>query len=160
MTSSLFPEKYGKLAGANIFGLFYNVLRSMYSDNYIHIKIGDNLSDQVAQNIGLRQVDNLSPILFKLFLNNLPSCFDASDGKLVLENVKFTCLMYADDLVLLSETEKGLQSCLSKLSVFYTNELTVNLKKKLIYLVNLKENLGQSFCLIMLKLRTFGHINI
>ena len=38
--------------------------------------------------------------------------------------------MYADDLVLLSTTGKGLQSCLNKLSIFCdANGLTVNLKK-------------------------------
>ena len=38
--------------------------------------------------------------------------------------------MYADDLGLLATTEKGLQSCLNKLSVFCdANGLTVNLKK-------------------------------
>ena len=119
-----------KLCSANISGLFYSVLKSMYSDKYILIKVGDSLSEQVAQNIGLRQGDNLSPYLFKLFLNNLPSCFDASDDQVILENVSFNCLMYADDLVLLSTTEKGLQSCLNKLSIFCdANGLTVNLKK-------------------------------
>ena len=38
--------------------------------------------------------------------------------------------MYADDLVLLFTTEKGLQSCLNKLTIFCdANGLTVNLKK-------------------------------
>ena len=68
--------------------------------------------------------------MFKLFLNNLPSCFDASDDRVILENVSFGCLMYADDLVLLFTTEKGLQSCLNKLSIFCdAHGLTVNLKK-------------------------------
>ena len=38
--------------------------------------------------------------------------------------------MYAGDLILLSTTEKGLQSCLNKLSIFCdANGLIVNLKK-------------------------------
>ena len=45
-----------KLCSANIPGLFYNVLKSMYmyKDTYIHIKVGDSLSAQVAQHIGLK----------------------------------------------------------------------------------------------------------
>ena len=43
-----------KLCSANIPGLFYSVFKSMYSDTYIHINVGDSLSEQVAQNIGLK----------------------------------------------------------------------------------------------------------
>ena len=108
---------------------YISVLKSLYSDNYIHIKVCDSLSEQVAQNIGLTQDNNLSPNLFKLFLNNLPSCFDASDDQVVFENVSFSYLTYADDLVLISTTEKRLQSRLNKLSIFCdANGLTVNLK--------------------------------
>ena len=95
-----------KLCSANISGLFYSVLKNMYSDKYSHIKVGDSLSEQVAQNIGLRQGNHLSPYLFKQFLHNIPSYFDASTDQVILENVSFSCLMYAGDLVLLSTTEK------------------------------------------------------
>ena len=52
-------------------GLFYNVIKNMYSENDILIKVGNSLSEQVRQHIGLRQGDNLSPNLLKLFLNDL-----------------------------------------------------------------------------------------
>ena len=43
-------------------------------------------------------------------------CFDTSDNQVVLENSRFSCLMYANYLVLLSTTVTGLQKCLDKLS--------------------------------------------
>ena len=95
-----------------------NVIKYMYSDNDIHIKVGNSLSEQVRQHIGLRQGDNLSPNLFMLFLNNLSKCFDASDDHVELSNINFSCLMYADDLVLLSTSGTELQSCQNKLSGF------------------------------------------
>ena len=101
----------------------------MYSEfeNCIQIKVGNNSSEPVSQNVGVRQEDNLSPYLFKLFLNGLPSCFDE---KVALDSIHFSCLLYADDLLLLSTTEAGLQRCLNKLSLYCCdNGLTVNLKK-------------------------------
>ena len=35
-----------KLCNANISGLFYNVIKNMYSENDIHIKVGNSLSVQ------------------------------------------------------------------------------------------------------------------
>ena len=119
-----------KLCKVNISGLFYNVLKNMYSENCIQIKVGNNLSEQVSQNVGVRQGDNLSPNLFKLFLNDLPACFDEEDDQVSLDSISFSCLLYADDLLLLSTTEAGLQRCLNKLSLYCCdNGLTVNLKK-------------------------------
>ena len=36
-----------KLCNANISGLFYSAIKNMYSENDIHIKVGNNLSEQV-----------------------------------------------------------------------------------------------------------------
>ena len=70
----------------------------MYSENDIHIKVGNSLSEQIRQHIGLRQ---------GLFLNDLSKYFDASDDQVKLGNINFCCLIYADDLVLLSTSETG-----------------------------------------------------
>ena len=37
-----------KLCNANKSSLFYNVIKNMYSENGIHIKVGNSLSDQDA----------------------------------------------------------------------------------------------------------------
>ena len=66
---------------------------------------------------GYRQGDGLSPMLFNIFTNDLPDIFDHSKTDPVqLDTTKLNCLLYADDLVLLSESEKGLQSCLEQLN--------------------------------------------
>ena len=102
----------------------------MAAENDIHIKVGNSVSEQVREHFGLRQGDDLSPNLFKLFLNDLSKCFDASDDQVELCNINFSCLMYEDDLVLLSTSETGSQSCVNKRSIFCAlHGLTVNLKK-------------------------------
>jgi hypothetical protein len=52
--------------------------------------------------------DNVSPNLFKLFINDLPDVFDNSCQPVTLDVSKLSCLMYADDIILLSETSEGL----------------------------------------------------
>ena len=61
---------------------------------------------------GVRQGDNLTPNLFKIFINDLPTIFNANCKPVELEKYSFNCLMYADDVILLSEIADGLQNCL------------------------------------------------
>ena len=140
-----------KLCKVNISGLFYNVLKNMYSENCIQIKVGNNSSEQVSQNVGVGQGDKLSPNLFKLFLNDLPSCFDEKDDQVSLDSISFSCLLYADDLLLLSTTEAGLQRCLNKLSLYCCdNGMTVNLKKtQIITFSKSGRKSNCNFCLTM-----------
>jgi hypothetical protein len=57
---------------------------------------------------GVRQGDGLIPMLFNIFTNDPPDIFDHSKTDPVqLDTTKLNCLLYADDLVLLSECELG-----------------------------------------------------
>jgi hypothetical protein len=51
----------------------------------------------------------LSSNLFKLFLNDLPEIFKNASGSVNVNNNRVDCLMYADDIVIFSETQEGLQ---------------------------------------------------
>ena len=111
--------------------LFYNVIKNIYSQTYLSVKVDPySITDSIQSFIGVRQGDNLNSILFNLFINDIPSIFDHSCAPVQLDHSKISCLMYADDLILLSETAEGLQNCLSKLST-YCEEwgLQVNVKK-------------------------------
>ena len=57
-------------------------------------------------NIGVKQGCVLSPTLFNVYVSNLPDIFDESRDHVDLYDTKLNCLMYADDLVLMSETAK------------------------------------------------------
>ena len=64
---------------------------------------------------GVRQGENLSPILFALFLNDMQSYIEPNGG-LVIEQthdenivwLKLLILLYADDTVILSDNAKDL----------------------------------------------------
>ena len=96
------------------------------------VKTSVGYSDYFYCNVGLRQGENLSPILFSLFLNdlkdflasnvvgiNLP-CSLADDCNFIdVENyVYLFLLLYADDTVLLAETANDMQTCLNSLQQY------------------------------------------
>lgn len=54
--------------------------------------------------MGVKQADNLSPNLFTIFINDLPEYLNPSPDPVILNLHPFHCLMYADDIVLLSSS--------------------------------------------------------
>ena len=74
--------------------------------------------------------DGLSPVLF-FFMNDLPEYFRAHNCPgIELGNQSLNCLMYADDLLVISNSPEGLQQ---SLNVIYKHaqewKLKVNTKK-------------------------------
>ena len=98
---------------------FYSIVKDMYSNTKIVFKKGNRLSDPVSFKCGVKQGGGLSPLLFSIFTNDIPTLVrDEIYAPLKLLDVDTSCLLYADDLVLLSESESGLLSCLDKLNVY------------------------------------------
>ena len=61
---------------------------------------------------------------------DIPGIFDDLCAPALLGQIKINCLMYADDLVLLSESKNGLQNCLNKLHEYTLKwGLKLNIKK-------------------------------
>ena len=89
----------------------------MYQKTELHVCIKtdrSNVTDSFSSNIGVRHGDNLSPILFKFIFKDLPEIFDQTCNPVTLNSLKLNCLLYADDIVLLSETAEGLQNSLDR----------------------------------------------
>lgn len=74
----------------------------------------DSYSETFQCNKGIRQGDNLSPILFSTFLNDMPQILkDNCCPGLHLEKSLINFLMFAADLVIVSSTPEGLQKYLN-----------------------------------------------
>lgn len=69
---------------------------------------------------GVRQGDTDSPILFNITMDDLVSSIDPSVG-VKLGDVRIGCLLFADDIVLLSNTHHGIREHLIRLQSFLTN---------------------------------------
>lgn len=76
---------------------------------------------------GVKQGDRLRPTLFNYFINDLHSVFDNTCDPVHLNNTSISSLCFADDLVILSKSQAGLQNSFNKLEKYcYKWQLTVN----------------------------------
>ena len=75
-------------------------------------------TDWFKTNYGVKQGDNLSPTLFSIYLNDLAT--ELKDMKLgtMLGDMHICILLYADDIVLISENEQNLQNMLDHVNAW------------------------------------------
>jgi hypothetical protein len=74
----------------------------------------------------------LSPLLFNIYLDELPKLFEKtqSDPFVFQNGTAINSLLYADDLIILSQSKSGLQNCLHQLNEWCRKWLMeVNTKK-------------------------------
>lgn len=103
----------------------------MYSNSKFVVKKNNLLSEAGKSERGVRQGDGLSPLLFTIFINDIDKIFDqTTTDPVVLNSTKLNCLIYADDVLLLSESKEGLQSCLNALQLYCDYwKLQINIEK-------------------------------
>ena len=104
----------------------------MYCNTKVAVQDGNglNISPFFNSLVGVRQGDNLSPTLFNIFVNDIPKLFDSSCAPASFGNIAIKCLMYADDLIVISESYSGLQNAMDKLEDYCTSwSLRVNVAK-------------------------------
>ena len=70
---------------------------------------------------GVRQGCNLSPLLFNLFTSDLEQELGVNNAGIEMFNTRLDLLMYADDIILLSQSASGLQNIFRLYSHFAGN---------------------------------------
>lgn len=126
-----------KLLQRNVNGNFYQILKSMYKNDRLCVKIGCKMTDFFPSEVGVRQGDVLSPNLFKYFINDLPGILLKKSDTISLNDKQIPCLLYADDLVLVADSKEKLQIKLDILQT-YCEEwcLDINTDKTKIIIFN------------------------
>ena len=126
-----------KLHQHGVGGNLMKVIQSMYSQVYYQVKCNNGLSSPFLSLVGVKQGCVLSPLMFNMFLSDLCDIFDDPCKPVSLHDVKLNCLLYADDLAILSEDHLGLQTCLNRLADYCTKwQLNINVKKTKVIIFN------------------------
>ena len=119
-----------KLISCGITGKFLDVIKNIYKNVTSCIKIDGKLSPEFDSQTGVRQGCIMSPLLFNIFMSDLPDFLNQEDNVSLNNDLNINCLIWADDILILSKTESGLKSSLGKLDDYCkTNDLTVNIDK-------------------------------
>ena len=111
-------------------GNFYKIIKNMYSNTCTSVKLSNGLSKSFPTTTGIKQGDGLSPLLFCLYIDDLTNIFAESCAPCSLGNYRLNHLLYADDLILFSESKHGLQNCLNNLNDYCKrSKLQINFNK-------------------------------
>ena len=78
----------------------------MYLNDKAAIKIGNKITDKFGITQGVKQGCIMSPLLFNIFLADLPTCLSKKENDPVKlnENYPLSCIVWGDDLLMLSES--------------------------------------------------------
>ena len=107
------------------------LLQSMYRHAKSCVRISrDKTTNLFPCQKGVRQGCPLSPLLFNLFTSGLETELKRNKACVEMYNTSVDLLMYADDIVLLSNNQSGLQKHLNTLELFCQNwKLDLNIDK-------------------------------
>ena len=115
-----------KLLNSGINGRVFNVIYYMYSKAKSCVKNKDKISSFFSCNLGVRQGENFSPILFAIYLKDFQQFMSnhfngleklSSETQHELETfLKLYVLLYADDTIIMAESDQELQLALSGLN--------------------------------------------
>ena len=162
-----------RLKSLGINGLFLRNIISLYRTTEYCIKLKDGHTCAIKSNLGLKQGCPLSPMLFNLYIDDIKDIFDEQCDPIDIQNTKINYFLYADDLVMLSESKAGLQRCIDKASNFAkAKRLTISVKKSKTLIFNLAGRFirdtfklddkilepVQSFCYLGVDIRSSGSV--
>ena len=139
------------MLSSGISGRILKVIKNLYSQAKSCVNVSGKNSKYFSCNVGVRQGENLSPLLFSLYLADLNEFISRSCKGLekiqemdqlvhdptedLVSYLKLYILMYADDTVLLAESPEDLQKNLDNLNEYCNNfDLKINTSKTKIFI--------------------------
>ena len=133
-----------KLIGYNINGKIMKLIYNLYQNTKACVKLNNYISNSFTCNIGVRQGDNLSPLLFSLFINDFETflsrnynglqCIETLWNNVAVNEIevflKLYVLLYADDTIIMAESPEELQDALNALGIYcHKWHLKINVDK-------------------------------
>ena len=159
----------------------FKMVHSMYQDTHCKIKFKtgisrDFISRDFVSTCGVKQGDVLSPILFNLYINSIVDDLEkAKTDPVIVGDVQVKSLLYADDIILLSSTQEGLQNSLNVSSNFCSSwklDVSQEKSKAIVFNSNGKTYMNsfnlkgkhletvKSYCYLGVTIKYTGNLNI
>ena len=102
LLTELIPPFYGKKFGQHINGKIFSVIENLYRKTKACVDVNGSLTDLFECRVGVRHGDNLSPLLFIIFMNDFQKHVSS---KITGISLSFTLLF--------SETAEEMQSAIN-----------------------------------------------
>ncbi len=115
-------------------GTMLRVIRHMLNNTSASVLINEAMTEPIGISNGVKQGDNLSPLLFNIFFDSLSHRLNATTSPAIpsvsVGSVHFNHLMYADDLMLIADHPASLQTLLSLTAEHFRKwRMTLNFAK-------------------------------
>ena len=119
-----------KLLKQGVHGKILKVIQTLYSNLQSCVRINNNFTDWFSISSGVRQGDNLAPTLFAVFINDLANDVKSVQCGIRVSEQMVSLLMYADDIIFISDSPECLQKQLDILHRWSNRwHLSVNIDK-------------------------------
>lgn len=93
-----------------------NFLHFWYSKQVSCVRWGSAFSNWFSVSNGVRQGGCLSPFLFNVYIDDLLNAVQKVNVGCIINGVRINCIEYADDIVLIAPSQKGLQQLIDFIS--------------------------------------------
>ena len=135
---------FHKLFRYGISDKILNLIQDIYRKTKCAVKVNDGRTNFF--NFTKGQGCPLSAIFFNMYVNDIFEIVNnGNESDIILEGLKVNALMYADDLIILSDTKERLQKQIDKIGIYCDKwKLEVNIKKTKIMIFNRGNNLIKS----------------
>lgn len=144
-----------KLNFNTIKGKFFRIIYNMYENIKSCVKNNNQTSSYFPSQCGVRQGENLSPVLFSIYLNDLETFLlsggvNSLDLQILGEDaytyLKLLILLYADDTTIFSNDKENFQKALDNFGDYCKLwKLTVNYEKSNVIIFNSRRKENISF---------------
>ena len=120
---------FKKVAGLGRYGNIFKSILALYNnvECCVNVLLNGFNTDWFEVNCGLKQGCCLSTLFFDLFINDLVTVVNTLNVNINVGSEKVAIMLYADDLVLLAESEQDLQLILNEVHEWCKrNKLNIN----------------------------------
>jgi retron-type reverse transcriptase len=115
--SVVHDKLFASLENTGLPGPVVEIIRNWYSKLTVNVRWGNCFSDIFAVLNGTRQGSVISPTLFNVFVNLFIVQLRKLNAGCVVRSLYIGCLLYADDIIILCPSIKGLQYMLNNCAI-------------------------------------------